>query len=137
MVISNRMTLTLTLIRGLPGSGKSTLAKTLPANHFEADMYFIQVDGQYEYQADKIAVAHQWCQKQTYSSLNKGQSAVVANTFVRRWEMMPYVKMAKRFGARLKVIECTGEYDNIHGVDESTILAMKKRWQTWQSVPQL
>ncbi|MDN3683359.1 hypothetical protein QW180_00870 [Vibrio sinaloensis] len=90
-------------------------------------MYFIQVDGQYEYQADKIAKAHQWCQKADLFQSQEGPKccscqhvcSTLGNDALRE-------KWQKRFGARLKVIECTGEYDNIHGVDESTILAMKK-----------
>ena len=43
------MTLKLTIIRGLPGSGKSTLAKTLDVNHYEADMYFVDAKGEYDF----------------------------------------------------------------------------------------
>ncbi|NIY83190.1 ATP-binding protein [Vibrio hepatarius] len=130
------MTLKLTLIRGLPGSGKSTLAKTFHANHYEADMYFVDNKGCYAYQAEKLALAHQWCQSMTEKSLARKQSVVVSNTFVRRWEMAPYLKMAKRYGAKLEVIECTENFGNIHGVEPETIEKMKKRWQEWQSVPQ-
>lgn len=126
---------TLTLIRGLPGSGKSTLAKTMNAHHFEADMYFLNDEGEYHYDADNIARAHHWCQAQTKRCLAAGQDVVVANTFIRRWEMRVYQKMAQVYGARLEVIECDGEYQNIHGVDEHTIKEMRKRWQAWQSDP--
>jgi len=49
----------LTIIRGLPGSGKSTLAKKLvysnPGSvHLEADMYFIDRVGVYNYDPAKI-----------------------------------------------------------------------------------
>ena len=83
------MTLKLTLIRGLPGSGKSTLAKTLSARHFEADMYFVNEHGEYLYQADKIGDAHHWCKKMTRKALEQGESVVVSNTFVQRWEIVP------------------------------------------------
>lgn len=86
--------LKLTLIRGLPGSGKSTLAKTLDAQHFEADMYFINEKGEYCYNGDKIGEAHEWCQQQVEKALAANQDVVVANTFVRLWEMKAY----KNFG---------------------------------------
>ena len=33
------------LLRGLPGAGKSTLAKSIGGLMFEADMYFLDADG--------------------------------------------------------------------------------------------
>lgn len=71
----------LTLIRGLPGSGKSTLAKTLPAVHFEADMYFIADDGVYRYDKAKISDAHEWCRAEVKRALTNKQDVVVSNTF--------------------------------------------------------
>ncbi len=123
------MTKTLTLIRGLPGSGKSTLAKTFTGVHLEADMYFVDKAGDYQYNAEKIADAHQWCQKQTAYWLKKGKSVVVANTFVRQWEMSAYKKLAKKYGAELHVLVCREQYGNIHGVDDETIERMRKDWQ--------
>jgi len=120
---------TLTLIRGLPGSGKSTLAKTLPGVHLEADMYFVNSDGQYHYRAEKIRDAHLWCQKQTNYWLSKGKSVVVSNTFVRQWEMDAYKKLAKKHNAQLSIIVCRGSYQNVHGVDEHTVQRMRKEWQ--------
>tara|TARA_Y100001956_G_scaffold16659_1_gene16173 strand:+ start:6076 stop:6402 length:327 start_codon:yes stop_codon:yes gene_type:complete len=105
-------------------------------NHFEADMYFVDEQGRYCYEAEKIPQAHQWCQEMTKKSLQNKESVVVSNTFIRRWEIVPYMKMAKRFGARFEVIECHEQYGNIHGVKPETVLQMKKRWQTWQNVPQ-
>ena len=50
------------LLRGLPGSGKSTLAKTLVGYkdycHKEADMYFVDRDGNYKFKPSKIKEAH-------------------------------------------------------------------------------
>ncbi len=123
------MTITLTLIRGLPGSGKSTLAKTLPAVHLEADMYFVDSEGVYEYQAEKIADAHQWCQKQTEYWLKKGKSVVVSNTFVKQWEMSVYKKLAKKYRAKLEILVCREQYGNIHGVEPETVERMRRDWQ--------
>lgn len=128
------MTTKLTLIRGLPGSGKSTLAKTYTdATHLEADMYFVDKHGDYRYEAPKVRLAHIWCQEETEAALARGENVVVSNTFVQRWEMKTYVTLAKRYNAILEVIECTGQYPNIHGVSQETIDQMKKRWQIWQN----
>lgn len=123
------MTLTLTLIRGLPGSGKTTLAKTYSADHFEADMYFVNDDGEYQFDATRLKQAHCWCQDSAKQSLQQGRSVVVSNTFVRLWEMKPYLKMAQRHNAELEVIECQGRYANTHGVSQAIVNEMKKRWQ--------
>ncbi|MCL9783166.1 ATP-binding protein [Vibrio sp. S4M6] len=121
--------LTLTLIRGLPGSGKSTLAKTFGAAHFEADMYFLDSNGVYVFDPSKLRQAHAWCQLKTGQALSLGQSVVVSNTFCRLWEMRPYEKLAKRYRAQLRILECTGQYDNVHGVPDEAIRAMKNKWQ--------
>jgi adenylate kinase family enzyme len=46
----------LIIIRGLPGSGKSTFAKSYFNGyiHLEADMYFVQPDGSYDWVAEQI-----------------------------------------------------------------------------------
>ena len=121
----------LTLIRGLPGSGKSTLAKTFSAQHFEADMYFINQQGEYRFDPTQLAQAHDWCRQQTELALRNKKDVVVANTFVRRWEIMPYFLLAKRYKAEFEVIECVGEYANVHGVSTEVIDTMRARWQTW------
>jgi predicted kinase len=130
------MTATLTLIRGLPGAGKSTRAKTINATHYETDMYFVDADGVYQFDASKLEQAHQWCRRMTEQTLANGDDVVVSNTFVQRWEMKAYITMAKELGAKLKVIECTGNFGSVHDVPQTTIEQMKKRWQKWQNVPQ-
>lgn len=121
--------LTLTLIRGLPGSGKSTLAKTIPAVHLEADMYFVNEQGEYQYRAEEIGDAHQWCQQQIDYWLQQGKSVVVSNTFVKQWEMSVYKKLARKHKAKLNIIVCRERYGNIHGVDDEVIERMRKDWQ--------
>ena len=121
--------LTLILIRGLPGSGKSTLAKTMHAIHLEADMFFVNREGVYIYQAEKIKEAHLWCQSECESLLKKQLNVVVANTFVKKWEMKVYRDQAKKYKAKLVIKTCTGTYPNIHGVPAETVQRMKKQWQ--------
>ncbi len=121
--------LTLTLIRGLPGSGKSTLAKTLEGVHLEADMYFVNPNGEYLYRPEAIGDAHQWCQNQTDYWLNQGENVAVSNTFVKHWEMNVYKKLARKYKAKLIIIVCRESYGNIHGVDEDVIERMRKDWQ--------
>ena len=55
------------LIRGISGAGKSTLAKILVGDkdycHKEADMYFIDGDGNYKFDVTSLRDAHDWCQE--------------------------------------------------------------------------
>ncbi|EGQ99607.1 hypothetical protein VCHE48_2835 [Vibrio cholerae HE48] len=119
----------MTLIRGLPGSGKSTLAKTLSAVHLEADMYFVNPQGEYHFRPEHLAQAHEWCQQQTEYWLQQGKDVVVSNTFVRHWEMAEYRKLARQYRAKLTILVCRERYQNVHGVDEATVERMRQQWQ--------
>ena len=51
----------LILLRGLPGSGKSTFAKMLVRDkdyrHKEADMFFVDSEGNYKFEPSKIQIS--------------------------------------------------------------------------------
>ncbi len=142
---------TLILIRGLPGSGKSTLAKKIiedgradPEHQehyacFEADMYFHERkegdpighgSGEYKFDPKKIGDAHAWCQHETKRRLSQGINVIVSNTFTTKWELEPYVKMAKELGAKIEIMETKGNFQNVHGVPEATITKMAARWES-------
>ena len=65
----------LILIRGLPGSGKSTMARVKYPNHIhlEADMYFEDDKGNYNFDPKKLKEAHKWCLETTRSLLSIGR----------------------------------------------------------------
>ncbi|MCP4322780.1 MAG: ATP-binding protein [Psychromonas sp.] len=119
----------LTLLRGLPGSGKSTLATQMDAIHLEADMYFVDKNGLYSFDPTQLKQAHSWCQSQCELHLKQRQSVVIANTFVKQWEMKVYRDLAKQYNAKLVIKTCTGKYQSIHNVPADTIKKMEKQWQ--------
>lgn len=120
----------LILIRGMPGSGKSTLAKTMTGfEHLEADMFFIDENGEYTYNPEKIKEAHEWCQLQTNDLLEQGKSVVVANTFIRLWELKPYREIAKDHGIEPLIIHATGKFGNTHGVPDDIVESMRSRFE--------
>jgi len=121
--------LTLTLVRGLPGSGKTTLAKTMGITHYETDQYFTDPTGKYEFFLSKVKEAHEWCVYLTEEALQIGESVVVSNTFITKDEMAPYVKLAKKYNARLKIVVCQGRYKSSHHVPERTMEMMRQRWE--------
>ena len=132
---------TLTLIRGLPGSGKSTLGKMLVMNRhcwndsacqFEADQYFMTDEGEYAFDASKLHQAHESCKAQVRLHLESGHDAIVSNTFTTMKEMKPYIDMAQELGAQLNVIECKGQFGNVHNVPAETIDKMRQRWQDFK-----
>lgn len=121
---------TLFLIRGLPGSGKSTLALELKASVCEADDFFLH-DGKYEYNAGRIAEAHQFCRSNVEHLMEyKTPRIVVSNTFTQRWEMKPYLQLALEYDYRVVEVTLSGPlFPNIHGVPEETIQKMRARWE--------
>lgn len=122
----------LLIVRGLPGSGKTTFAKTLEGfYHVEADMFFIHADGRYHFNPTQLGVAHHWCQHECARALERGQNVVVSNTFVKQWELQPYIKMAATLGADVEIITLTTQYQNIHNVPESVLRRMKYSWETF------
>lgn len=125
--------MSLFLIRGLPGSGKSTLAATLSRKdkhgvHIETDMFFV-LGGEYKFDASKLKEAHLWAQDWCRKELRAGSNCYVSNTFSMKWEMQPYLDMAKMFGQFVFVMECQGNYENVHNVPAEVIERMKERWE--------
>ena len=89
------------VVRGLPGSGKSTYAKTLvqPSAHFEADQYFVR-GGKYNFDPSKLKDAHADCLARTRKAMVEGKHkrVAVSNTFTMKWEVQPYIDLAKELG---------------------------------------
>ena len=119
----------LILIRGLPGSGKSTKAKTFKLHcHVEADKYFI-IDGEYKFDHTKLKNAHDWSFSCATLYLVNWHNVVVSNTFTQYWEMEPYINLANELKIDYTIIEMLGDFGNIHGVPDETIIRMKERYQ--------
>ena len=121
---------TLYIIRGLPGSGKSTLAGQLGYTVREADQFFM-VNDKYCYDREKIGEAHAYCQNRVKLDMEIGvEKIAVSNTFVKRWEIEPYLKLAQTYGYRIVEITMSGPlYGNIHNVPVDVVQRMDKEWE--------
>ena len=124
------------LLRGLPGSGKTTLAEMLMRDcdypHNEADMYFVDTTGYYNFNPAEIHKAHMWCKDHTEFDMMAGRSpVVVANTFTMDWEMEDYYKLAETYGYRVHSIVVENRHGGVneHGVPEEKIQQMRNRFQ--------
>ena len=131
----NKMSGNLILIRGLPGSGKSTLAKEImdisfkdeqEIVHFEADMFHINEDGEYNFIQSRVSEAHDWCKTQTRLALEADKNVIVSNTFIKMWEMKYYFSLPS---TSITVYETKGDYGSIHSVPDDVINRMKKNWE--------
>lgn len=120
----------LIIIRGIAGSGKSTLARKmledLEAEHFEADMYFMDDEGHYNWDPAFLGSAHSWCKRKTRQALLDGKNVIVSNTFIKRKELKPYLNMEC---ASLAIFEAKGDYGSIHDVPDSVINRMRNSWE--------
>ena len=119
------------LLRGLPGAGKTTLANSIGGTWVEADHYFLNENGEYEFDASKLKYAHKWCQNVVKVwILNSVPKITVSNTFTQAWEMQPYYDLAKKYGYRVYslVVENRHGGENVHNVPREKIEEMARRF---------
>lgn len=123
------------LLRGLPGAGKSTLAKMLVGDkdycHKEADMYFVDRDGNYNFKPSKIKDAHAWCQQEVEFLMKYEHKVAVSNTFTQEKELEPYYQLAEKYGYRVYslIVENRHSGINSHGVPQESLDKMKNRFE--------
>ena len=113
------------LIRGTPGSGKSTFAKTFEGyQHFETDNYFI-VNGVYKWNPSAIKIAHDWNKTQVEQAMTTGVDIVVSNTFIKQFEIQPYLDLSKQYNYTVEIFRLSTQFKSIHGVPQEKIDQMK------------
>ena len=129
----------LTLLRGLPGSGKSTFANYIFSNNiFEADQYFYDEDGNYNFDASKLYEAHKWCQLRVEHAMEDNLESngmyfseiVVSNTSTTEKELEPYLELAKKYDYQVVslIVENRHGSKSIHNVPDEKLEQMKNRF---------
>jgi hypothetical protein len=99
--------------------------------HKEADMFFVDRDGNYNFDPSKIKDAHSWCKGEVAHLMKYEHSPiVVSNTFTQEWEMDDYYKMAEELGYRVTSIITENRHGgkNEHGVPDDKLEMMKNRF---------
>ena len=128
------------LVRGLPGSGKTSFASAIWNDYAvcEADKFFYDKGGNYNFDSTKLKEAHAWCKNEVESKMIEHQNnqqyypeIAVSNTFTQEWEMEDYFKLAEKYGYKVVslIIENRHGGQNVHGVPEDKLQIMKDRFQ--------
>lgn len=100
----------------------------------EADKYFTDADGNYNFDITKIKDAHKWCQDnvETYMRLHELYPEIaVSNTFTQEWEMKPYFLLAEKYGYKVFCVVVENRHGgmNVHDVPEDKLEIMKNRFE--------
>jgi predicted kinase len=130
----------LTLVRGLPGSGKSTFANTITNKYSvcEADKFFYDKEGNYNFDGSKLREAHKWCREQVEIRMKDNQineqfypEIVVSNTFTQEWEMDIYFGLANQYGYKVFSIIVENRHGGVneHGVPAEKLEQMRNRFE--------
>ena len=96
----------------------------------EADQYFMDEYGNYNFDPTKLRQAHEICQDRCKTYLEQGFSVVVSNTSTTEKEVATYKEIADLTGARFVsiIVENRHQGTNLHNVPEDKIQQMKNRF---------
>jgi len=137
--MENKIEKDLILLRGIPGSGKTTLGHVIlkwmsndTTDVLSADDYFMDENGNYNFDITKIKEAHNDCQVRCANKMkNEISKIVVANTFTQEWEMEKYYEMAERYNYRVHSVIVENRHGGVneHNVPDETIEKMRNRFE--------
>ena len=119
------------ICRGLPGSGKSTYARTLAPLVIEPDMFRYDAENRYVFRADENRTVHEKAECLCEYAMRQLRMPAIAVTavFTELRHMMTYVRLGRRYGYDITVVECTGSYGNVHAVPDDVIAGMRMRFE--------
>lgn len=125
------MSKNLYIFRGLPGSGKTTLARKWAALVVEPDMFRYDPEMHYIFDSDRNdEVNLKTIDLAKYAVGKLGiNSIAVAATHVKVDFMRPLIELGKHYGYTVSVVECYGNYGNVHNVPESVVNKMAREFE--------
>lgn len=128
------------LVRGLPGSGKSSFAIHIWNEYAvcEADKFFYDKEGNYNFDPSKLKQAHEWCRNEVETRMKDHQvneqyypEIAVSNTFTQEWEMESYFQLAEKYNYKVVslIVENRHGSKNLHGVPDDKVEIMRNRFE--------
>lgn len=123
------------ICRGVPGSGKSTYAHKVAPLVVEPDMFRYDEDNRYVFDsnmnADVIRKAQDLCE---YAMRHLRMPCIaVTATFTRVAHLMEYVRLARRYGYEVTVVECSADFGNVHEVPDPVIRRMREEFEPFDT----
>jgi len=132
------------VLRGPSGSGKSAFAISLQFHSkrikiVEADMYFTNDKGEYNFDPSQLGAAHKWCYEKAVGYLEKGYSVVVANVNYQLKHYQLYLKYAEEREIPVFVALIEGDFrdkvdDELNKAPRDVVARQKRLWEphvTW------
>lgn len=119
------------IFRGLPGSGKSTLANTVASLVVEPDMFRYNENHEYEFDSAKNAEVMQKADDLLeYAMRHLGvRCLAIAATHVKVDHIRKFAELGRRHGYDVTVVECYGQFGNVHGVPDAVVAKMRKEFE--------
>lgn len=119
------------IFRGLPGSGKSTLANTVASLVVEPDMFRYDEDHRYVFDsAENAEVMQKADDLLEYAMRHLGvRCLAIAATHVKVDHIRKFAALGKKHGYDVTVVECYGQYGNVHGVPDAVVAKMRKEFE--------
>lgn len=102
----------MSILVGVSGSGKSTKVCELQGMDFtnvaicSADDFFMDEEGNYNFDVDKLGEAHAECQRKARLALASKRitHVIIDNTNCSKWEQDVYMSMAREFGVPAELV---------------------------------
>lgn len=129
------------IIRGASGSGKSAIARHIISQYgvgkvYETDDFWCQA-GSYVFEPSQLGTAHKWNQDRVRAAcMTEDELIVVSNTNMTRWELNPYLQMAREFGYEIDVIRTPGPWEtdklferNVHNVPMASLEKQIRKYE--------
>ena len=119
------------VVRGLPGSGKSALARTLAPIVIEPDMFRYDENMEYVFDSDENSdVIRKSNELEEYVMRHlKMRAVAMTATFTKIAHMEQAISTGKKNGYDVTVVECVGDYGNVHNVPKAVLDAMAERFE--------
>lgn len=125
------------MLRGVSGCGKSTYAEWLKSLHHPddcviccADDYFTDKNGNYKFNPEGIASAHDACQRKFRQAIyDRKKLVIVCNTSTRIRDVQYYKRIADQheYQTTVLTVENWNNTVNIHNVPEETLERQEKQ----------